>query len=176
MICEWHNVVTQSKFIVSGRNCSICPIFAVLYTVSFCLISSLTFLSFLSSHWRVWTDMPIFALLSSSVSFFSSPWTDVHRYARTSLLARACETCLHVQDMSRICPRTSLPARACATGKTRWVFLLVPGPWWTSPHTVWAWASSGQRWSPLSCPSWGYHHGCCVPRCYHMSHPLSAHR
>ena len=88
----------------------------------------------------------------------------------------ACVTCCHVQDMSRICPRTSLTARACATGKTRWVFLLVPGPLWTSPHTVWALASSGLRWSPLSCPSWGYHHGCFVLRCYRRSHPLSARR
>ena len=82
-------------------------------------------------------------------------------------------------SMSKICPgyvqeRSFL--RACATGKTRWVFLLVRGPWWTSPHTAWALASSGQRWSPLSCPSWGYHHGCFAPRCYRMSRPLSAHR
>lgn len=176
MICEWHNVVTQSKFIVSGRNCSICPIFAPLYLVSFRPIYILNFQAFTSCSWRVCTGMPIFAPLSPSVAFFSSPGTDVHHRARTSLLASACATCRHVQDMSMICPRTSLPARACATGKTRWGFLLVPGPWWTSPHTAWAWASSGQRWSPLSCPSWGYHHGCCVPRCYHMSHPPSAHR
>ena len=77
----------------------------------------------------------------------------------------------YVHDMSK-----NEPSCACAIGKTRWVFLLVLGPWCTSPHTVWAWASSGQIWSPLSCPSWGYHHGCCVLRCYHMSHPLSARR
>ena len=166
-------MVTQSKFIVSGRNCSICPIFAVLYTVSFCPISSHTFRALTSCSWRVWTDMPIFATLSSSVAFFSSPWTDVHQHARRAILRVRAR---HVQDMSRICPRTSLPARACATGKTRWVFLLVPGPWWTSPHTAWALASSGQRWSPLSCLSWGYHHGCFDLLCYHRSHPLSAHR
>ena len=175
MICEWHNGVTQSKFIVSGRNCSICPIFDVLYMGSFCSISRIAFPYFLSFSWLVWTDTPIFALLSSSVAFFSSPWTDVHPRERRAVLRVGALYAV----MSKICPgyvqeRSFL--RACATGKTRWVFLLVRGPWWTSPHTVWAWASSGQRWSPLSCPSWGYHHGCFAPRCYRMSRPLSARR
>lgn len=144
MICEWHNGVTQSKFIVSGRNCSICPIFTVLNLVSFRPISGPTFQTFASRSWRVCTGMPIFASLSSSVAFFSSRWTDVHPYARIAVLrVRDMLPCpRYVHDMSK-----NEPSCACvfATGKTRWVFLLVRGPWWTSPHTVLALASSGQR-------------------------------
>lgn len=116
--------------------------------------------------------LPFFRLLFTSLVLRGQMFTPTQEEPSCAFLQTRC----HVQDMSRICPRTSLPARACATGKTRWVFLLVRGPWWTSPHTVLALASSGQRWSPLSCPSWGYHHGCFVPRCYHRSHPLSARR
>ena len=44
--------------------------------------------------------MPIFALPSSSVAFFSSPWTDAHPRARRSVLrVRALYAA-----MSKICP------------------------------------------------------------------------